>query len=85
MSDKTPPILTMGADEKNPLKNRVIMMVCTSLATAVPKAKMAPRKKGGKTAMRRPYNSLTGAQSSGPMPKLHRKCQPLERQESTNG
>lgn len=62
-------MLVTGAEPKNPVKNLVIIIVCTSLAVAVAKEKMAARKYGGKTAVLRPYSSDRGAQISGPNPR----------------
>jgi hypothetical protein len=71
-SPNTPPVFVTGALEKNAPKNRVIISVCTSFATALPKLKHAPTNIGASTAARRPYTSLSGAQSSGPSPKPNR-------------
>jgi hypothetical protein len=54
ISLRTPPVLVTGAEPKKPVKNRVIMMVCTSFAVAVAKEKTAARKYGGNTADLRP-------------------------------
>lgn len=54
MSLKTPPVLVTGAEPKNPVKNRVIIIVWTSFAVAVANEKIAARKYGGSTADLRP-------------------------------
>jgi hypothetical protein len=44
MSPKTPPVFVTGAAPKKPVKKRVSMSVCTSLAVALPKEKIAAMK-----------------------------------------
>lgn len=68
MSLRTPPVLVTGAEPKKPVKNRVSMMVCRSLAVAVPKDMTAAMKYGARTAGLRPKTSDKGAQTSGPRP-----------------
>ena len=71
-SPSTPPVLVTGAEAKKAPKKRVIMMVCRSLAVAVAKLKQAATNMGASTATLRPKTSLSGAHSSGPMPKPNR-------------
>jgi hypothetical protein len=41
ISPSTPPVLVTGAEPKNPVKKRVIIMVWISLAVAVPNENIA--------------------------------------------
>jgi hypothetical protein len=54
ISLRTPPVLVTGAEPKKPVKNLVIIIVCTSFAVAVANEKIAARKYGGRTAVLRP-------------------------------
>ena len=67
MSPRTPPVFVTGAELKKPAKKRVMKMAERSLDAAVAKVKHAPIKYGGKTATLRPYISLIGAHSKGPV------------------
>lgn len=68
-SPRTPPVLVMGAEAQKPPQNRVNIIVCTSFAVAVAKVKQIATNMGVRTGTLRPYTSLNGAQSKGPIPK----------------
>jgi hypothetical protein len=66
MSENTAATTDKGAEPKKPAKNREIIIVCTSLATATAKLNMARKKTDTTIGSRRPFSSESGAQNIGP-------------------
>lgn len=66
-------MLVTGAEAKKAPKKRVSISVWKSLAVALPKLKQTATNMGVSTAILLPYTSLSGAHSSGPVPKPKRK------------
>lgn len=73
MSTNAPPAQVMGAEPKNPVKNRVTRRVAIFGAAPLTKEKMADVMKGNKTGHLRPYTSDSGAHIKGPNPHLVRR------------
>lgn len=75
-SPKAAETLLIGADPKRPPRKRVMKIASAFRLTAVAMLKTPMMKTAGKIDTLRPYNSLIGAQRSGPNAKPAKRLVP---------